>query len=59
MIYLYFGLGILFTILSIHYANQDGIWSFWTVITMMIAAYDFVNAFRMIALKKKIDQLKK
>lgn len=59
MIFLYIGLGILFTILSIHYANEDGLWSFWTVITMMIAAYDFVNAFRMFALKKKIDQIKK
>jgi hypothetical protein len=59
MIFLYFGLGILFTVLSVHYANENGLWSFWTVITMMIAAYDFVNAIRMIILKKKIKELKK
>jgi uncharacterized RDD family membrane protein YckC len=59
MIFLYAGLGVLFTILSIHYAREDGLWSFWTILTMAIAAYDFVNAFRIFALKVKIDQMKK
>jgi DMSO reductase anchor subunit len=59
MIILYAGLGVLFTVLSVHYAREDGLWSFWTIITMMIATYDYINAFRMYKLKQKIDKLKK
>ncbi|WP_257351400.1 DUF4305 domain-containing protein [Pseudalkalibacillus decolorationis] len=58
-IYAYFVLGIIFTYLAIYYAQEDGIWSFWPLINMALAAYDFFNAFRMIELRKKINKMKK
>lgn len=58
-IFAYLVLGVIFTYLAIFYAQEDGVWSFWPILNMALAAYDFFNAYRMFELRKKIKQMKK
>ncbi|WP_408009085.1 DUF4305 domain-containing protein [Pseudalkalibacillus sp. A8] len=58
-IFAYFILGVIFTYLAIFYAREYGVWSFWPLINMALAAYDFLNAYRMIELRKKLKNMKK
>ncbi|WP_221569108.1 MULTISPECIES: YdiK family protein [Bacillaceae] len=58
-IFAYFILGVIFTYLAIFYAGEYGVWSFWPLINMALAAYDFFNAYRMIELRRKINKMKK
>lgn len=58
--FFYAGLGSIFTYLAIQSARTDGdMWSFWTILLMVLATVDFVYSIRFFLLKKKIDQLKK
>ncbi|WP_347552641.1 YdiK family protein [Pseudalkalibacillus hwajinpoensis] len=57
---MYLGLGSFFTYLAVQSAGTDGeMWSFWTILLMVLATIDFVYAIRFFILKKKITQLKK
>ena len=56
----YAGLGSIFTYLAIQSAGTDGeMWSFWTIMLMVLATIDFVYAIRFFLLTKKINQMKK
>jgi hypothetical protein len=55
---LYFGMGAIFTVLAIQ-SKTENIWSFPTIILMLVATFDFGVSLRMFALNKKIKQTKK
>ncbi|WP_456276963.1 YdiK family protein [Bacillus sp. AK128] len=55
---LYFGMGIIFTVLAIQSKTED-IWSFPTILLIVVATFDFGVGIRMFALNKKIKQIKK
>jgi hypothetical protein len=55
---LYFSLGSLFTYLAIQ-SGEDNVWSFTTIILMMLATFDFAVSIRFFLLKKKIERIKK
>ena len=58
--FFYLGLGSLFTYLAIQSASSEGeMWSFYTILLMVLATVDFVYAIRFFVLKKRITQLKK
>ncbi|WP_226660137.1 YdiK family protein [Pseudalkalibacillus hwajinpoensis] len=58
--FFYLGLGSLFTYLAIHSSSSDGeMWSFYTILLMVLATIDFVYAIRFFVLKKRITKLKK
>jgi hypothetical protein len=55
---LYFAMGIVFTVLAIQSKTED-IWSFSTVILMIVATFDFGVGIRMMILAKAVKKLKK
>ncbi|WP_165999283.1 YdiK family protein [Bacillus sp. Cs-700] len=58
--FFYLGLGSLFTYLAIQSASSNGeMWSFYTILLMVLATVDFVYAIRFFVLRKRITQLKK
>ncbi|MFK3961857.1 YdiK family protein [Guptibacillus hwajinpoensis] len=58
--FFYLGLGSLFTYLAIQSASSNGeIWSFYTILLMVLATVDFVYAIRFFVLKRRITELKK
>ncbi|MYL66090.1 DUF4305 domain-containing protein [Bacillus hwajinpoensis] len=60
MAFFYLGLGSLFTYLAIQSASSNGeMWSFYTILLMVLATVDFVYAIRFFVLRKRITQLKK
>ncbi len=59
MAFLYLGIGLIFTYLAVHYSNEYGMTSFWTIITMVVATFDFVNAIRYFALNNHLKRKKK
>ncbi|MFC7372432.1 DUF4305 domain-containing protein [Fictibacillus iocasae] len=57
--FLYTGIGIVFTYLAVHYAQDYGITSIWTIITMVVATFDFANAIRYFAFHRHLKKKKK
>lgn len=58
--FFYAGLGSIFTYLAVQSARSDAdMWSFWTIVLMVLATVDFVYSIRFFLLRKKINQLKK
>jgi phosphotransferase system glucose/maltose/N-acetylglucosamine-specific IIC component len=58
--FFYLGLGSLFTYLAIQSASSNGeMWSFYTILLMVLATVDFVYAIRFFVLRNRITQLKK
>ncbi|WP_246946083.1 YdiK family protein [Bacillus pinisoli] len=55
---LYFGMGVIFIVLAIQSKTED-IWSFPTIILMLVATFDFGVSIRMFSLHKRIKQVKK
>jgi hypothetical protein len=55
---LYFGMGVIFTVLAIQSKTED-LWSFPTILLMAVATFDFGVSFRMFALHQKLKQVKK
>ncbi|MBD1383152.1 YdiK family protein [Metabacillus arenae] len=53
----YLVMGILFTYLAINSAD-GGIWSFPTILLMVIATFDFVVAIRMFSISRRIKNMK-
>ncbi|MFD1738219.1 YdiK family protein [Bacillus salitolerans] len=54
---LYFGMGIIFVVLAIQ-SKTDNIWSFPTIILMVVATFDFGVGIRMMLIANKIKQTK-
>ncbi|WLR51073.1 YdiK family protein [Bacillus tianshenii] len=50
-------MGFLFTSLAIQSA-QETVWNTWTIILMLIAAYDFFIAVRFLKLQKRLKKKK-
>ncbi|MCM3719834.1 DUF4305 domain-containing protein [Fictibacillus phosphorivorans] len=59
MAFLYFVIGVIFTCLAVHYAREYGMTSFWTIITMVVATFDFANAVRYFALNNHLKRKRK
>ncbi|MBD7966244.1 putative membrane protein [Fictibacillus halophilus] len=59
MAFLYLGIGVVFTYLAVHYASEYGMTSFWTIITMVVATFDYANAIRYFALNNHLKRKKK
>jgi hypothetical protein len=55
---LYFGMGVIFTVLAIQSKTED-LWSFPTILLMIVATFDFGVSIKMFSLTKKIKQVKK
>ncbi|WP_428910577.1 YdiK family protein [Niallia sp. Krafla_26] len=45
---IYVVLGIIFTLLAIQYVNSDGGWSFFSILLVILATFDFGSGLRMI-----------
>ncbi|WHY72635.1 DUF4305 domain-containing protein [Fictibacillus enclensis] len=56
---LYTVMGVLFTWLAIHYSTEYGVTGIWTLITMLVATFDFANAIKYYRLHRHIKKYKK
>ena len=54
----YLAMGILFTYLAVN-SSENGLWSFPTILLMLIATFDLGVAFRMFTLSYKVKSKKK
>ncbi|MBY6038581.1 YdiK family protein [Fictibacillus nanhaiensis] len=59
MAFLYLAIGFVFTYLAVHYANEYGMTSIWTIITMVVATFDFANSIRYFALNNHLKRKQK
>jgi uncharacterized membrane protein len=57
--FLYLAIGAVFTYLAVHYAGEYGMTSIWTIITMVVATFDFANAIRYFALNSHLKRKRK
>lgn len=55
---LYFGMGAVFLVLAVQSAQVD-MWSFSTIILMIVATFDIGVGIRMFLLQKRINKIKK
>lgn len=55
----YLVIGILFTMLAIHYSRTDGLTGVWTIISMIVATFDFANSIRYFVLHRHFRKYKK